>query len=88
MNGGRDWRLEFIGPTGFGREYLLKLADYYGLSSERVAVVTPHTDEVFATIGRNDVLLLQQKCARMIIRFHQLELLPPTSLNFSKCPNP
>lgn len=53
----RDWRLEFIGPTGFGGEYLLKLASFYGLGSDRI-VVTPHTSDVFAAIGRNDVLLM------------------------------
>ena len=54
---GRDWRLEFIGPTGFGREYLIKLGDYYGLGTDRI-VVTPHTDDVLSAIGRNDVLLM------------------------------
>lgn len=54
---GRDWQLDFIGVSGFGKAYLEKLIHYYGLSPEQIKVTT-HTEDVFTEIVKNDVLLM------------------------------
>jgi len=53
----RDWELSFIGVSGFGKGYLEKLIGYYGLNPEQIQI-TPHTEDVFAAIVKNDVLLM------------------------------
>lgn len=53
----RDWELNFIGVSGFGKHYLEKLTKYYGLNPGKIRI-TPHTENVFEEIVRNDVLLM------------------------------
>ena len=53
----RDWQLNFIGVSGFGKEYLTKLIRYYGLDKEKIKTMK-HTENVFAEIVRNDVLMM------------------------------
>jgi glycosyltransferase involved in cell wall biosynthesis len=53
----RNWQLSFIGIDGFGKFYLEKMIDFYGLSREKIKIL-PHTKEVLAEIARQDVLLM------------------------------
>lgn len=53
----RDWELNFIGVSGFGRLYLEKLINFYALDTRQIRIL-PHTDNVFAEIVKNDVLLM------------------------------
>lgn len=53
----RDWKLSFIGVSGFVKDYLEKLMRYYGLDSGRIRIMA-HTENVFAEISRNDVLMM------------------------------
>lgn len=53
----RDWQLHFIGVSGFGKTYLEKLVRYYSLDPPRIKI-TPHTNNVFEEIVKNDVLLM------------------------------
>lgn len=53
----RDWELEFIGVSGFGKETLADLVHYYGIAPDRVRI-TEHTTKVFEAIAANDVLLM------------------------------
>jgi glycosyltransferase involved in cell wall biosynthesis len=53
----RDWQLNFIGVDGFGKFYLEKFIDFYGLNREKIKILA-HTADVFGEIARNDVLLM------------------------------
>lgn len=53
----RNWRLDFIGVDGYGKLYLEKLIDFYGLNREKIKVL-PHTADVLGEIAKNDVLLM------------------------------
>lgn len=53
----RDWQLEFIGVSGFGKAYLEKMIRYFGLDAEKIRI-TPHTSAVMEAIAANDVLLM------------------------------
>ncbi len=53
----RDWELTFIGIDDFGKFYLEKMLDFYGLNRENFKILA-HTKEVFAEIARRDVLLM------------------------------
>lgn len=53
----RDWQLNFIGVTGFGKTQLERLIQFYGLNKEKIKVL-PHTTNVFEEIVKNDVLLM------------------------------
>jgi glycosyltransferase involved in cell wall biosynthesis len=53
----RDWKLSFIGLSGFGADYLDRMACYFGIEPDRIEIV-PFTDEVFAEIGKREVLLM------------------------------
>jgi glycosyltransferase involved in cell wall biosynthesis len=54
---GRNWRISFVGVSGFGAEYLERMAAYFGLAQDRIRFV-PFTDNVFAEIASRDVLLM------------------------------
>jgi len=53
----RNWELTFIGIDGFGKYYLEKMLDFYGLSREKIKILA-HTRDVFAEIAKQDVLLM------------------------------
>lgn len=53
----RDWQLNFIGVSGFGKQYLEKMIRYYGLPADRI-LITPHTDKVLEEIVQQDLLLM------------------------------
>lgn len=53
----RDWRLSFIGVSGFGKEYLQQLANFLRIEAGRIEFVS-FTDDVFAEIAKRDVLLM------------------------------
>jgi len=53
----RDWELNFIGVSGFGKAYLEKLVNYYCLDPGKIKI-TAHTGHVFEEIAGNDVLLM------------------------------
>lgn len=53
----RDWQLNFIGVSGFGKQYLEKMIRYYGLPADRV-MITAHTDKVLEEIMQQDLLLM------------------------------
>jgi glycosyltransferase involved in cell wall biosynthesis len=53
----RDWRLSFIGVSGFGREALEKLINFYKIEPARIRIV-PHTENVLEAITDEDVLLM------------------------------
>lgn len=53
----RNWQLNFIGVDGFGKYYLEKFIDFYGLSRDRIKILA-HTTDVFGEIAKNDVLLM------------------------------
>lgn len=53
----RDWQLSFIGVSDFGKYYLEKLIGFYGLNRKKIEIMA-HTENVFAEIVKNDVLLM------------------------------
>ncbi|HTK38114.1 MAG TPA: glycosyltransferase family 4 protein, partial [Pyrinomonadaceae bacterium] len=53
----RAWELSFIGIDDFGRKYLERLIDFFGIEKSKIRIV-PHTKDVFAEIARHDVLLM------------------------------
>jgi glycosyltransferase involved in cell wall biosynthesis len=53
----RDWRLSFIGVSGFGREALETLIKFYKIEPARIRIV-PHTENVLVAITDEDVLLM------------------------------
>lgn len=53
----RNWQLTFIGIDGFGKFYLERMLDFYGLSRENIRIL-PHTRDVFGEIAKSDVLLM------------------------------
>lgn len=53
----RDWQLSFIGISHSGQVQLEKLRSYYGLEKNRIRI-KEHTENVFAEIVQNDVLLM------------------------------
>ncbi len=56
----RDWRLSFIGVADFGRFYLERLIDFYGLQKEKIRIEA-HTERVFEAIAGQDVLLMPSR---------------------------
>jgi glycosyltransferase involved in cell wall biosynthesis len=53
----RNWQLTFIGIEGFGKFYLEKMIDFYGLNREKIEIL-PHLGNVFEEIAKNDVMLM------------------------------
>ena len=53
----RNWQLNFIGVSGFGKQYLEKMIRYYGLPADRI-IITAHTDKVLEEIAQQDLLLM------------------------------
>lgn len=53
----RDWQLEFIGVSGFGKSYLEKMIRYFGLNMDNIRI-TAHTSAVMEAIAANEVLLM------------------------------
>ncbi len=53
----RNWQLNFIGVSGFGKNYLEKLIKYYGVVPGNIKIL-PHTENVLDEIARQDVLLM------------------------------
>jgi len=53
----RDWRLTFVGIDGFGKSYLERMIDFYGLRGAQIEIL-PHTRDVLREIARHDVLLM------------------------------
>lgn len=53
----RDWQLNFIGVSGFGKSYLEKLVKFYGLGPDKIKI-TAYTENVLEEIASQDVLLM------------------------------
>lgn len=53
----RNWQLNFIGVSGFGKHYLEMLVRYYNLSPEKIKIKA-HTENVLEEMADNDVLLM------------------------------
>ncbi|MBL0234372.1 MAG: glycosyltransferase [Chitinophagaceae bacterium] len=53
----RDWQLCFIGVSGFGKQSLLSLIQFYKLDPSKIRIID-HTEEVLEAITDQDVLLM------------------------------
>ena len=53
----RDWQLCFIGVSGFGKQSLLSLIQFYKLDPSKIRIID-HTEDVLEAITDQDVLLM------------------------------